>query len=108
MKTYSDEYPQIRRLQGVILVPWKIEEIEKPSQEGTASDVPDTGYMYDLIRVRDRGQQIEDRARFIADNYADLRAGAYGTWEAQLDMQFHGTWQAHVEAVKAMFPKPVE
>ncbi|NJB66683.1 hypothetical protein GGQ74_000323 [Desulfobaculum xiamenense] len=43
---------------------------------------------------------------FKRAHYAMFREGAYGTWEQQLDMQYHGTWQAHMEAVKAAWPKP--
>lgn len=38
-------------------------------------------------------------------NYAMLRRAAYGSWQEQLDMQYEGTWDAHVAAVKAAFPK---
>jgi hypothetical protein len=33
------------------------------------------------------------------------RMNAYGTWQEQLDMQYHGTWKAHVAKVKADNPK---
>lgn len=34
----------------------------------------------------------------------ELRLVAYGTWREQMDMQYHGTWQAHIEEVKQQYP----
>lgn len=34
----------------------------------------------------------------------ELRAAAYGTWREQMDMQYHGTWHAHIEEVKQLYP----
>lgn len=42
------------------------------------------------------------------ENYEELRKSAYGDIGAQLGMMQDGTWDAHVAAVKARFPKPVE
>lgn len=47
----------------------------------------------------------ESYERALAACHAARRA-AYGSWEEQLDLQFHGTWKAHVAAVKAAHPKP--
>lgn len=38
-------------------------------------------------------------------NYAILRHASYGTWEQQMEMQYDGTWESHVAAVKAKYPK---
>lgn len=43
---------------------------------------------------------------FLRQNYAILREGAYGPWKKQMDMQYDGTWEAHVAAVKERWPKP--
>lgn len=32
------------------------------------------------------------------------RKVAYGTWEDQMEMQFDGTWEDHVNSVKEQFP----
>jgi len=48
----------------------------------------------------------------LAITYSDVynevirnkRKVAYGTWEEQLEMQFDGTWEAHVNSVKTQFP----
>jgi len=37
--------------------------------------------------------------------YADKRKPLYGTWEEQLDMMYHGTWEKHVSKVKKDIPK---
>ena len=56
-----------------------------------------------------------ETARLQADHdskaYARARAEAYGSWESQLDMQYHDsvngsrTWLDHIEAVKEAHPK---
>jgi len=38
-------------------------------------------------------------------NYAEKRRWAYGSWQDQLDMMYHGTWEDHVASVKAANPK---
>ena len=48
----------------------------------------------------------DDIALLKLEHYATLRRGAYGSWQEQLDMQFAGSWQQHVENVKARFVKP--
>ena len=37
--------------------------------------------------------------------YKEKRKLEYGTWEEQLDMMHHGTWEAHVQAVRDKYPK---
>lgn len=43
-----------------------------------------------------------------ADAYNEImrwrRKEAYGTWEQQMEMQFDGTWEDHVNQVKADYP----
>ena len=38
--------------------------------------------------------------------WQDNRIAAYGSWREQLDMMYHGTWEAHVPSVKVEHPKP--
>ena len=44
--------------------------------------------------------------------YAEKRREAYGSWESQLDMQYHDSvtgsraWLDHIESVKDAHPKP--
>jgi hypothetical protein len=51
----------------------------------------------------------EDKSDYPADyTYADVyneimrerRKAEYGTWEEQMEMQFDGTWEDHVQSVK--------
>ncbi|MBI9112237.1 hypothetical protein [Maridesulfovibrio ferrireducens] len=38
--------------------------------------------------------------------WSEVREAAYGPWQKQMNMQSDGTWETHVDAVKARFPKP--
>ena len=44
-------------------------------------------------------------ANEASKTYADRRKPLYGTWEEQLDMMYHGTWEKHVAKVKQDIPK---
>ena len=48
-------------------------------------------------------KEYEDYMVSIA--YKEKRRPEYGSWEDQLDMMYHGTWEAHVQAVKDKYPK---
>lgn len=101
-RTYSDEYPTIRRLQAAILYPHDVREEMRTDEDGAERN----GYSYEMLRVTDRGQQIENAELFAMENYAELRRNLYASAGEQLDMQYHGTWDAHISEVKASFPKP--
>ncbi len=51
------------------------------------------------------------QAEYDSKAYSRARAESYGSWESQLDMQYHDavtgsrTWLDHVEAVKEAHPK---
>ena len=47
----------------------------------------------------------ELKADYDNKQYQRDRKPEYGSWEDQLDMMYHGTWEAHVQAVKDKFPK---
>jgi len=47
-----------------------------------------------------RLQVIHDSTQYQRD-----RKPLYGTWEEQLDMMYHGTWEKHVSKVKKDIPK---
>lgn len=102
MTTYSDTYPTIQRLRGKILYPYNVTEQAVTDEDGSER----TEYAYDLLQLQDRGQQVADTEKFKTDNWAELRQAAYGSWQEQMDMQHHGTWDDHVDRVKAEFPKP--
>jgi len=52
-----------------------------------------------------QAKQAELQAEYDAKQYQRDRRPEYGSWEDQLDMMYHGTWEAHVQAVKDKFPK---
>ena len=45
------------------------------------------------------------QAAYDSKQYQRDRKPEYGSWEEQLDMMYHGTWEAHVQAVKDKYPK---
>ena len=50
-------------------------------------------------------KQAELKADYDAQEYQRDRKKEYGSWEDQMDMMYHGTWEAHVQAVKDKHPK---
>jgi hypothetical protein len=50
-------------------------------------------------------KQAELKADYDSKQYQRDRKPEYGSWEEQLDMMYHGTWEAHVQAVKDKYPK---
>ena len=59
----SKEYPEIKRLQGKILVPCDVEQVEREGEKF---------YRYTLLRLENRGQDINDPF-FRQKHYAELR-----------------------------------
>lgn len=58
----------------------------------------------------DAGNQIADDMSNQATYYQDARRNAYPSIADQLDVLYHGgydAWKAQVQAVKDQFPKPV-
>ena len=49
--------------------------------------------------------EIEEIDITPVQSWTDKRIEAYGSWQEQLDMLYHGTWRSHVEAVKTANPK---
>jgi len=107
LRVYSDQYPRIRRLQGVILFPHDIRE-EYVSDDGGPSR---TMYSCVLLRLADSGQSIEDGQAFAARYYDEIRAQLYPPIPEQLDKIYHAgidAWKAEMIApVKLAYPKPV-
>lgn len=63
----SKEQPRIKRLQGGILAPFNIQEIEREEEDGNT----ETFYKYNQIKIADNGQKITDN--FVSENYRQLR-----------------------------------
>ena len=55
--------------------------------------------------VKLQEQLVEMQADYDSKQYQRDRKPEYGSWEDQMDMMYHGTWEAHVQAVKEKFPK---
>jgi hypothetical protein len=42
------------------------------------------------------------------NNYKELRKAEYGTWEDQLDMIYHGSWNKHIKEIKRKYSVSTE
>ena len=109
MKSESKRYPKIERSkrEGMIFFPDNIRKVKREMEEGELENF----YEYDLIKIPDRKQQIEDYELFRKENYAELRRQRYGSWEMQLEMmQEKGfdTWINYCESIKVEYSKAVE
>jgi len=102
----SKTYPKILRSkrEKMIFFPASITEIQKEDMEGEL----ETFYKYELIKIPDTGQRIEDYELFKKKNYAEIRKIVYGDWQKQLEiMQEQGVegWQYYCQTVKVVYPK---
>jgi hypothetical protein len=52
-----------------------------------------------------QAKQAELQADYDSKQYQRDRKPEYGSWEDQMDMMYHGTWEAHVQAIKDKYPK---
>lgn len=66
MKTQSKTYPKIlrSRKEKMIFFPDNIQQVQREDMEGIKEDF----YEYDLIKILDKGQQIEDYELFKTEN----------------------------------------
>jgi len=102
----SKQYPKIQRSERekMIFFPDNIQEIKKEDMEGEK----EVFYRYDLVRVPDTGQQIEDYALFKKGAYAALRKLNYGTWQEQFETlheQGYDVWKSGCDSIKTKYPK---
>jgi len=102
----SKTYPKILRSkrENMIFFPANIVEVQKKDME----DKLETFYEYDLLKITDTGQQIDDYDLFKKQNYAELRKIAYGDWQKQFEiMQEQGfeVWQDYCQAIKVKYSK---
>lgn len=70
-----------------------------------ASTVYDDELLIKTITPNHTPKTEEEIKAWEVENYISLRKVAYGTWEEQMEMQYDGTWEAHVLAVKQRYPK---
>ena len=106
MKTESNVYPKIQRSrkEGMIFFPNNIQEVQREDMDGKK----EIFYEYDLIKIPDKGRQIEDYKKFRLENYAELRKQAYGPWQEQFElMQEKGVakWVVFCQGIKKVYPK---
>ena len=59
----------------------------------------------EIPRADIEAMMVELKADYDNKQYQRDRKPEYGSWEDQMDMMYHGTWEAHVQAVKDKFPK---
>ena len=100
-RTMSDEKPTICRIGGGLAFPHDIIE-SSVEEDGVERMV----YSYLLLRIPDRGQPLLDYDQFKTANYRELRQKLYPPMDEQMDMLYHGTWEAEMSAIKSSVPKP--
>jgi len=66
-------------------------------------------YQQFLQDVKVNGIGIVEGADVVEPDYVALRMGedGYASTGEQLDMQYKGTWEAHIEDVKTKYPKTI-
>ena len=66
-------------------------------------------YQQFLQDVKVKGIGIVEGADVVEPNYVALRMSedGYASTGEQLDMQYKGTWEAHIEDVKTKYPKTI-
>lgn len=61
----------------MIFFPDNIQKIQREDMEGIKEDF----YHYDLIKIPDKGQQIDDYEKFQEENAVELTKYAGGKWK---------------------------
>ena len=66
-------------------------------------------YQQFLQDVKKEGISIVEGSDVVEPDYVALRTGedGYASTGEQLDMQYKGTWEAHIEDVKTKYPKTI-
>jgi len=85
--TYGKQQPQVRRLQGGILVPVNIETVTLEGEEG-----PEEFYRCKLLKFQDDGSDISDLDAFTKCNQAPVNAQLNGPVDVQLESPRHPEW----------------
>ena len=90
----GDDMPTITPADGVFTFPAFVRE-----REGG-------GYKWIPVDIKYTGQTVTDYARLMKECYAELRKFFYGSVEQQLELQYKGKFNAHINAVRKVFPNP--
>ena len=64
------------------------------------------GYVWIPVPVPYKGQDLDDYDKLKKQCYAELRAFFYGTEKQQLELQYKGRLNAHINAVRKVFLNP--
>lgn len=64
------------------------------------------GYVWIPVPVPYKGQDLDDYDKLKKQCYAELRRFFYGTTAQQLELQYKGKFDDHIEAVRKAFPNP--
>lgn len=64
------------------------------------------GYDWIPVRIPYKGQKMDDYSKLMRECYAELRRFFYGTTAQQLELQYKGKFDDHIEAVRKAFPNP--
>ena len=74
----------------------KAEDLERITWHAGTPEIPKA----DIVAM-----MAELKADYDSKQYQRDRKPEYGSWEDQMDMMYHGTWEAHVQAIKDKYPK---
>jgi hypothetical protein len=64
------------------------------------------GYDWIIVRIPYKGQRLDDYEKLERQCYAELREYFYGTSAQQLELQYKGRLNAHINAVRKVFLNP--
>ena len=64
------------------------------------------GYDWITVRIPYKGQRMDSYENLESQCYAELRHYFYGTSEQQLELQYKGKLNGHINAVRRAFPNP--
>jgi len=84
--TESKMYPKIERSrrERMVFFPDNIQKMQKVDMEGFEEDF----YRYDLIKIPDKAQCIEDYVKFKEENEVELTEYALGEWREETPGKF--------------------
>lgn len=90
---HGDTPPKIEIEEGKIIFPAFVRQ-----EEGRYRWIP--------VRVTYSGQDLNDYEKLKRQCYAELRAFFYGTEKQQLELQYKGKLNNHINAIRKAFPNP--
>jgi hypothetical protein len=64
------------------------------------------GFVWIPVAIPYKGQDLDDYEKLKKQCYAELRGFFYGTPEQQIELQYKGKLNIHINAVRKAFPNP--